>query len=305
MSKGRLEHIIVGYDGGEAAQYVARVSLDMHARFGARVEFVHAVDIPRLEEVAGRPDRVAEMQAEIEAGAWEHMAQALTGVASELGVDYAVRDHLRVALGHPAQVLVSRAKETQADLLLIGPHRRRGLLDFGSTTRAILGKSPCNVWVQPAAPREIQRILVPTDMSADSLLALHTACDLATEYGARVTALHCFIPPDLAYAASPGYPIAGPTYVIDDVRQIAAGEFDQAMADFDWQDVEHDQRFVEGRPQEAILALQDETDLIAMGSHGRTGLSAAVLGNVAYAVLREARVPVLAIRHARRSWLLS
>ncbi len=305
MHKGRPKHIIVGYDGGAGARNVARASLDMHARFGAHVEFVHAVDIPRPEAVAGRPDRVAEMQAEIEAGAWEHVVLALEGVASASGTDYAVRDHLRVALGHPAEILVTRAKETQADLLLIGPHTRRGLLDFGSTARAILGKSPCDVWVQPREPRAIERILVPTDMSEDSLLAMHTACDLAAEYGAEVTALHCFTPPDLAYAASPGYPIAGPTYVIDDVRKIATEEFDQAMADFDWRGVEHDRRFVEGRPQEAILALQNETDLIAMGSHGRTGLSAAVLGNVAYAVLREAHVPVLAIRHAKRSWLLS
>jgi len=305
MTKGRPQNIIVGYQGGEGAQDVARAALDLHSRFGARVEFLHAVDMPSPEDAGGRPDRMAEIEAEIEAGAWEHLAGELEGLASEAGTDYPVRDHLRVAVGHPAQILVSRAKEIQADLLVIGPHTRRGLLDFGSTARAVLGKSPCDVWVQPGTPREIKRILVPTDMSEDSLLAMHTACDLATGYGAKVTALHCFMPPDLAYAASPGYPIAGPTYVIDDVRKIASKEFDQVMADFDWKEVEHDQRFVEGRPQEAILELQDETDLIAMGSHGRTGLSAAVLGNVAYAVLKEARVPVLAIRHAKRTWLLS
>jgi nucleotide-binding universal stress UspA family protein len=52
----------------------------------------------------------------------------------------------------------------------------------------------------------------------------------------------------------------------------------------------------------AILEKQGGVDLIAMGTHGRTGISAAVLGNVAYGVLKAADVPVLAIRHAQRKW---
>ena len=55
-------------------------------------------------------------------------------------------------------------------------------------------------------------------------------------------------------------------------------------------------RFAEGRSVPTILESQDSIDLIVMGSHGRTGLNAAVLGNTAYSVLRKAEVPVLAIR---------
>ena len=54
-----------------------------------------------------------------------------------------------------------------------------------------------------------------------------------------------------------------------------------------------------GRPPEEILAAVQErgADLIAMATHGRTGLGRLLFGSVAEAVLRHATVPVFLIRH--------
>lgn len=53
-----------------------------------------------------------------------------------------------------------------------------------------------------------------------------------------------------------------------------------------------------GRPAEEILAAAREghVDLIAMATHGRTGLGRLLFGSVAEAVLRHAPVPVFMIR---------
>jgi nucleotide-binding universal stress UspA family protein len=53
-----------------------------------------------------------------------------------------------------------------------------------------------------------------------------------------------------------------------------------------------------GSLPEAILSAADKwnVDLIAMATHARSGLSRLVVGSVAEAVLRAARVPVLMIR---------
>lgn len=53
-----------------------------------------------------------------------------------------------------------------------------------------------------------------------------------------------------------------------------------------------------GRPAEEILAAARErgADLIAMATHGRTGLGRLLFGSVAEAVLRHAPVPVFMIR---------
>ena len=53
-----------------------------------------------------------------------------------------------------------------------------------------------------------------------------------------------------------------------------------------------------GRPEEEILAAarEGQADLIAMATHGRTGLGRLLFGSVAEGVLRHASVPVFMIR---------
>jgi nucleotide-binding universal stress UspA family protein len=58
-----------------------------------------------------------------------------------------------------------------------------------------------------------------------------------------------------------------------------------------------------GTPATAVLeyATANDTDLVAMGTHGRTGLDRYVTGSVAERVLRRAAVPVLTTRATERS----
>lgn len=54
----------------------------------------------------------------------------------------------------------------------------------------------------------------------------------------------------------------------------------------------------EGRPDQEILAYADENeiDLIAMGTHGRSGVEFVALGSVTEKVVRQSKIPVLTIR---------
>jgi len=54
----------------------------------------------------------------------------------------------------------------------------------------------------------------------------------------------------------------------------------------------------EGEPANAILKFADEigADLIAMGSHGRTGVLRILMGSVSRQVLEHAKCPVLIVR---------
>jgi universal stress protein A len=57
-------------------------------------------------------------------------------------------------------------------------------------------------------------------------------------------------------------------------------------------------RVVEGDPADEILRLADECgcDLIALGTHGRSGLGRLLMGSVAESVLRRAKCPVLTVK---------
>ena len=115
-----------------------------------------------------------------------------------------------------------------------------------------------------------------------------------------MTALHCFVPPEMYGGHMPD----GPTYVVDTLREDTRQAFEEALAKHDWLGVAHAVVFHEGDPAAQVLAMQDDVDLVMMGTHGRTGLAGVILGNVAHRVVREAHVPVVTMRSPGRSWLL-
>jgi nucleotide-binding universal stress UspA family protein len=89
--------------------------------------------------------------------------------------------------------------------------------------------------------------------------------------------------------------------VIDADRQASREAFEAKLAEIGWQGEGHDRRWLEGPPEEVILD-QKDSDLIVLGTHGRTGLAAALFGNVAYGVLKRSSVPVLAVRLPKHRW---
>ena len=114
------------------------------------------------------------------------------------------------------EAIVSRARTTSADLIVIGTHGRSGFerLMLGSVAEKVLRKAACPVLTVPAdtpdaVPREagsIRRILCPVDFSSSSEDALEYAASLAQEAHARLTVLHVLeLLPDLSgYADAVG-----------------------------------------------------------------------------------------------------
>ncbi len=289
------QRIVVGVDTDGSTDNAVSVAIELAQRFHADFEMVHAVPSAehRSAEVAARELDAARHTVRV------HLRASLPGAM----LPWLSEDHrLLVQAGNQGQVLLARAAQPGAGLIVLGAHRRRGLLDLRSTAQYVLARAPCPVWVQEGEVRPAKRILVPVDLSDESMGALQRACLWAQHFGAEVTVLSCFETPEFSY--SPDAPSPGPTYVIDRVREDARAHFEQTMAAFEWGGVKHQLHFEESHPVSAILALQDTVDLIMLGTHGRTGLSALLLGSVASAVVREAQVPVVTLRTGSRRWLM-
>lgn len=282
-----------------------RAAVDLANSLGAKLDLLHAVPHEELLVTKFASSQVAAMTAERVTEArrmilahWSHAQQGL-----KVG-ETPIEDLLEVRAGVPAQLVLEHAREHSVDLVVLGDNGKRHNLDFGGVARAVFAKSPCPVWLQPAAPQPIKRILVPVDLSDFSYAALSIAIDLAKKLGARVTALHAYQLLQLAYAAGPfgAHDVSIPAGNI--ARDAAKKHFEEAMAEVDWKGVEHDVVFIEDDPSRAVLERGDETDLVVMGTHGRTGLAAALLGGVAYHVLRNSKKPVLTIRQPKHAWIL-
>jgi universal stress protein A len=121
-----------------------------------------------------------------------------------------------------------------------------------------------------------RQILFPTDFSEASTPAGRTAADLARHFGARLHVLHV-VPPVTD-------PTPAPAALRAAVAQFTGGlPVVSAIAS--------------GLPARQIVAYarKNAVDLIVVGTHGRTGVSRALLGSVAEAVVRHAACRVLAV----------
>jgi nucleotide-binding universal stress UspA family protein len=144
-----------------------------------------------------------------------------------------------------------------------------------------------------------KKILVPLDRSPEAEAVLPVAARLARADGAVVRLLHV-APNPVAVLVEGGMP----AYVdqeIDRLRYEALDYLRGAASRLAGVPVEFAVHF--GDPADEIIEEAKEfgADLIAMATHGRTGLARVVLGSVAEKILRTAPGPVLAIRHGEQA----
>jgi len=140
-----------------------------------------------------------------------------------------------------------------------------------------------------------KQILVPVDFSPYSEHALDYALTLARQLEATV---HLVNVVGIPMTGAPEIGMAFTATLLDQMTVDNQGALDKLAAS---------RRSVAklgkaivrlGDPRDAILQTAEElgADLIVMGTHGRRGISRALLGSVAEMVVRTSPVPVLTVR---------
>lgn len=143
-----------------------------------------------------------------------------------------------------------------------------------------------------------KHILIPTDGTALSELAIEKGIAFAREIGARITVVRCVEPAAFLVMASVQLAETQQRYRQHALEQ-AASQLGQAQdkakaagVPCETVQVDHD------HPYQAIIdtAKARGCDLIAMASHGRRGISALVLGSETTKVLTHSTTSVLVFR---------
>lgn len=202
----------------------------------------------------------------------------------------------------PAVAIARLAAEYRIDLIVMRSRRRPlAAALLGSTAEAVCRTAPCPVLVTHPNEFEwaglhsdeikIRRVLVATDFSNDSELALQYGLSLAQEHQAEVHLLHA-----LPVALSPA--LAGMPMGIESDFQRAARQLHQAVPDEAHLWCKVIQSVRAGQPYREILTYAEEhdIDLICMGVHGAGFSMRALFGSNADRVLRQAPCPVLITR---------
>ncbi|MFB6171057.1 MAG: universal stress protein [Haloarculaceae archaeon] len=278
------ETLVVPTDGSDLSGRALDRAVALAETYGATVHVVHVVTSTALSTAEG--------------GA---VLQLLETDGRDLVT--AAADRVRAAgatvetatlTGAPHRAIVDHADRLGADLIVMGTHGRTGLahVALGSVAERVVRSAPVPVLtVGPSAPTdgEVDGVLVPTDGSAAAATALPHAFELATRYGATVHALS--VVDDAVYGIE-----ASMTGFVDDLSTASeeAVEVVASRAPADCSLVTAVERGTPHAEIDAYVAAHD-VDLVAMGTHGRSGLERLVLGSVTARVVRSAPVPVLAV----------
>lgn len=297
----RALRVLVAYDFTPQADAALLFAARLH-ELGACQLIAAYVGDPRHESARlGLLDDSARTQRHLREEIAERIARALPSIP----VEVVVSDHE----GEPAARLAHLAEREQVDLLLVGSNQRNAVerLFTGSVALDLMRDSATNVLVVPGGsitavstlPPIIRRIVAATDLSPVGNRAVAHALALAPE-GAEVVVVHV-LSPNLMRNGRYGrstYPN------FDSEHKAIVAERRQALEALvaDAKGTNRNPVRLEliesDRPGRALLeAIEREAaDLVCVGTIGRTGLGAVLLGSTAQALLRGTRRPVLLVQ---------
>jgi universal stress protein E len=193
-----------------------------------------------------------------------------------------------LAYGSAYEAIVEAAVDVNANLIMIGSGETQKGEKFllGTTTERIIQKSEKPVFVvKENVPLNIQHILCPIDFSATSGRALKNAITMAYRFKAELSILSVCELQDTSWFTSKEEIAA------ENEKRVAEHKatFDDYLKDFNLTGLKWNKEIRKGKVAEQILCAISEkkTDLLVMGTTGKSGLSRLMIGSVTEKVIRE------------------
>jgi nucleotide-binding universal stress UspA family protein len=286
-----MKTILVPLDGSALAERALPFAATIAKKADWSILLLRAVNTMRAQTDVAARDLVREARAELDA------------VAARLASD-GIQTSTRVVDKQPETAILDETADVDVVLVVMSTHGRGGLGRFiyGSVADTVLRHAPVGVLTVPphgldAWPTDQQiKIMVPLDGSELSRGALEPACELADMLGGSLLLASIVTFPSYSMYAE-GYVFVEPDP--NDNLLIQTRHYLEEIAAA----LRTDTRPVEvyaayGSPYFGIMttARDHGAGLIVMATHGRGGMTRALLGSVATVTVRQTDLPIMLVR---------
>jgi nucleotide-binding universal stress UspA family protein len=209
-----------------------------------------------------------------------------------------------VDIGVPFVEIIRRVLRNGHDLVITP--QEAGLTGFESRTKHLLRKCPCPVWVVRPGPARHLKVLAAVDPDApigDPLcrLILDLATSLTILEDGELHIVHAWEMEGEATLRSSPY-VSMSAEEVDLLVEVTHDEhtdgLNSLLGHYDLSAIDHEVHLVKGDPGRVIpaLVIDQDINLVVMGTVARTGVAGLVIGNTAELILDAMDCSVLAVK---------
>ena len=270
---------MVCLDLSSADTSLIEASCDIAKKVGAEnIYLIHVTESLILpDEILQKyPDLIAPVDENIK----RMIEQRLESLEEKLPFAY----EIDVVDGDPAEKILKWSKIKEIDLIIMGKKEEKN--GSGVLPEKIVKVCHCSLLLIPEKVQEINSILVPVDFSDSSKMAMEQALFMSKISGYKITCVHLYHVPTGYHSTGKSYEEFG-----EIMKKNAKNEYRTFITALDHTSdeipcihilVEHESSV----KQVLQVAADLGSDLILMGSMGRSGLSSMLLGSHAMKMIK-------------------
>ncbi|MBN1376574.1 MAG: universal stress protein [Dehalococcoidia bacterium] len=310
-----FKKILVPLDGSVEAETVLPYVRDIATRFGSEVNILSV-------GMGSRRRRVNQLLDDYIQHAVEHLqghsiicrAVVLYNDAAENESGYAeitartkqIKAKGNLLYGGPADKILEYTRKHRINLVVMATHGLSGLRRWwlGSVFEKVISQSTVPVLgIHSKHAKEIdkdsvvtfKRILVPLDGSDTGEAALHDAESIALKTGASMVLLHVIPEPHMIEVRMLGSEFSDIVKAMHDAGEKYLAKVNKRLNE---KGIDVTAKILSGDPAARIVdqARHEKADLLAISTHGRSGIARWVLGSVADKILHESKIPMWMVR---------
>ena len=289
------EKILVPLDGSELAEVSLPYAEELAGRLGSEITLIYVRR--SAEDPYDHMHRFyIKKTAEVTKQGTERYLEKPVGKA--------IKVESRILVGHAAEEIVDYADKADIGLIVMATHGRSGIRRWalGNVAEKVVGatgRPMLLIRAKDARPdvREkgtLNKVLVPLDGSKESEAVIPYVEELSSKFEAQVILLHIFVPSVVAHDNVQAERVvslraSGKDYIEKVAAQLkqrgiaAKAEFREGLA---------------GAVAKEIFSFADEVyaDVVAMSTHGHSGIGLRVFGSTTASVLERGNTPILLVR---------
>ena len=279
-----LEKILLAADFSQSTDNLVENAIGLAKTFQSQIILIHVLP----DDITNEKARLLLNDAAI------NQLELINDKIKSEGVE---TDNPILEYGNHFDKIIKTADNIHANVIVIGAGEKakNDVFQLGTTAEKIIRKSIKPVWiVKNNSPLDVKNILCPVDFSTESKRALKNAIIMARRFNAELIILSVY---EMIYSDSLKLKLDWDEE-IEYIKLEHEKEFNSFLEGFNLTDLNWDREIANGLPSEEILKAISlyNTDLLIMGTTGKSGLNRIVMGSVTEKVVREVPCSFITIK---------